>query len=191
MKAGALGAALLLAGLGWASAARGVSLTLTEAERAEARRVGEQNVADERLDAEWRVSNAAGERLLVLTPFYRLALATRHATLRGKPLTASDEARVLRETRDRLVLWVDLKGKSPDFARRYGARLLVGGREVGPAFVQNERTAAPLEGGVFLARCVYAFPAAEVNPSAPVTLSVRAADGREVARFVIDLSAMR
>lgn len=182
----------VVAALTWAPGARAASLALTDAERAQARAVGERGAAEEGLGPEWTVTGGGGERVLVLTPFYRLALAARQAALRGKPLTQEDETRALREGRERLSFRVDLRGGREDFARAYRARLLVGGREVEPSFSQNERTAARQgDGTSFLARCVYAFPSSELTGSARVVLSIRDAGAREVARLAIDLSSMR
>jgi hypothetical protein len=183
----------LAAGL-LASAATAVAgpLALADHERAEALRVGERSIRLETFDVEWRVENAAGESVTVLTPFHRLALAARHAAFQQRTLGAADQERVLDEVRDRLVLWVRLRGGHEDFARHYRPRLVVGGGDdVAPAFVQNEHTALPLGDGAYLARCVYAFPTAGLTRRDPIVLAVRDAEGREVSRFTIDLGRMR
>lgn len=175
----------------WPGAAGGASLSLTEEQRQEAVRAGERSTTLETFDGEWRVGGESGESAVVMTPFYRLALAARHSAFGGKTLTAGESEKVLRETRDRLVFWVNLRGRSEDFARHYVPRLFVGDRELKPSFVQNERTAARQEDGTFLARCVYGFPTREVKGRERVGLVVLDGAGRTVSRFTIVLAAMR
>jgi hypothetical protein len=175
----------------WPTAAAGAALTLTDVQRQEAVRAGERSVTAETFGGEWRVSGAPGESAVVLTPFHRLAMAARHAAFNGKPLRASDRDRILRQDRDRLVFWVSLRGPSGDFARHYVPRLVVGDRDLKPSFVQNEHTAARQEDGRYLARCVYGFPTRDVEGRERVALVVADAAGRDVARFTIDLAAMR
>ena len=184
-------AVCLLGLLLWPAAASGASLALTEGQRQEAIRAGERSVTAEAFGAEWSVAGAGGERAVVLTPFHRLAIAARHARFGGKALKPGDPDKVLREARDRLVFWVSLRGGSPDFARYYVPRLVVGGREVQASFVQNERTAARQDDGAYLARCVYGFPTRDVEGRERVALVVADGDGRDVTRFTIDLAAMR
>ena len=171
--------------------AAGAALTLVETGRREAIRTGEQSVGNDAFDAEWRVNNGRGEWVSVLTPFHRLVVAARHATFNGKPLKPGDPDKILQEDRDRLVLWVELRGPSEDFARRYLPRLVLADREVKAAFVQNERTASLQPDGRYLARCVYGFPSRELDGRSKASLVVADADGRDVSRFVIDLGKMR
>lgn len=175
----------------WPATVLGAALTLTEAQQQEAIRAGERSTAVEAFDAEWTVTGADGERVVVLTPFHRLLLAARNAAFSGKSLGRGEPEKILRETRDRLVFWVSLRGRSEDFARRYVPRLKVGEREIKPTFVQNEHTAARQDDGRYLARCVYGFPTRDVTGRERVTLVVLDAGGRDVARFTIDLAEMR
>lgn len=159
--------------------------------------LGQRSVTSEApFDGEWRLSNAAGEVATVVTPFYRIALAARHAAFQNEPLTPAAREKLLREHKDRLPVWVLLRGAREDFARHYAPRLVVGERdggerEIAPSFVQNERTALKQDGGTFLARCVYGFPTKEFTETSRGTLVVRDAEGREVSRFTLDLSKMR
>lgn len=167
-------------------------LTLTEAQQAEALRVGERSVTRETgFDAEWRVDNAAGESLIVMTPFYRLMLASRHAAFRNEPVKPQDQEKLLRDLRDRLMVWVQLQGRKEDFARYYAPRLLVADREIAPSFVQNERTGLRQTNGSFLARSVYAFPNREITGQSRLVLVIRDPDGQLVSRFAIELAKMR
>jgi hypothetical protein len=175
----------------WPAAAPGASLTLSEGQRQEAIRVGERSVTGDTFDAEWSVGGGAGESALVMTPFHRLAVAARHATFNGKPLRPGEPEKILRETRDRLLFWVNLRGKSEDFARYYVPRLTVGDRQIKASFVQNERTAVRQDDGLYLARCVYGFPTRDVKGGDRVGLTVADGDGRDVSRFAIDLASMR
>ena len=181
----------LLALLLWPAVAGGATFVLSEGQKQDAMRTGERSVTGDTLDAEWRVKNAAGETALVMTPFHRLAIAARHATFSGKPLKPGEPDRILKENRDRLILWVNLHGKSEDFARYYVPRLLVADREIKASFVQNERTAIRQEDGRYLARCIYGFPTRDVPGRESVALVVADADARDVSRFVIDLAGMR
>jgi hypothetical protein len=184
----ALLGALLLA---WSVPALSASFVLTPGERTDALRVGQRSVTVETFDAEWRVANASGDSVTVLTPFHRLALAARHAAFRSEAMKPDAPDRLLREARGRLVLWANLHGPREDFARFFTPRLRVGDREIEPAFVQNERTAVRQADGQYLARCVYAFPMRDLTGKSRVALVVRDADGRDVGRFTLDLSTMR
>lgn len=167
-------------------------LTLTVAQQAEALRVGQRSVSTEaRFDAEWRVENASGEALTVMTPFYRLALASRNASFKNEIVKPQDRDKLLSEVRDRLMVWVELHGPREDFARYYKPRLLVADREIEPAFVQNERTGLRRANGSFLARSVYAFPNREIVADAKLVLVIRDPDGQLMSRFAIDLAKMR
>lgn len=184
----ALLAASAMTGAGRAGAA---SLVLGDAEKRQALAYGARSVHHDRFDAEWRVTNAAGDAVTVLTPFHRLAIAARHAAFKQEPLRASEPDRLLREQKDRLVFVAELHGPREDFARIVTPELELGGRRIKPSFVQNERTPARQEDGRYLARCVWAFPVKEFPERSRGALIVRDADGRETGRFTIDLGAMR
>ena len=173
------------------AAAVSASLTLTEGQRQEAIRTGERSTTDETFDTEWTVSGPAGESAVVVTPFHRLAIAARQASFSGKPLKAGEPDKILRESRDRLVIWVSLRGKAEGFARHYVPRLVVGDREIKASFVQNERTAIRQDDGAYLARCVYGFPTRDFKGRERLDLVVFDGDGRNVSRFTIDLADMR
>ena len=184
-------ALVVLAAALWPAVAPGAALTLDESGRREALRVGESSVGNDGFDAEWRIKNGRGESLSVLTPFHRLVVAARHATYSGKPLKPGDPEKILRETRDRLVLLVELQGASETFARLYLPRLVVADREIQPAFVQNERTASRQQDGQYRAQCVYGFPNRDLDGRAKAALVVANGEGRDVSRFAIDLGKMR
>lgn len=188
--AAALAALSAVAAVG-ATGGAAASLALTEAQKQEALRFGEQSVSRESFDAEWKVDNGAGENVTVLTPFHRLAVAARHAAFKDEALKPNETERLLREQRDRLVVWAQLRGSREDFAQRYAPELRAGDRTIKPAFVQNERTALRQESGIYLARCFYAFPVKELTGQARVSLVVRDAQGRTASTFTIDLSTMR
>jgi len=168
------------------------SFSLTEQETAAAIEVGQQSVGSEEFDREWRMDGAGGSSVTVLTPFHRLALAARNATFKNEPLKRREIEELLKEHQGRLIVRASLHGDRVDFARWYHPLLLVPGREpVKPSFVQNERTALHQEDGRYLARCVYSFPTAGLNPRGQATLLIRDRDGRDVARFTLDLGTMR
>lgn len=184
-----LAAALALAGLG--ARADAASLVLAPREREEAVRAGQRSVTSETFGGEWRVLNGSGESVTVITPFHRLALAARHAAFRNESLKPADANRALAEVKATLMLWVHLYGSQEDFARYLRPRLVLGDREIGPAMVQNERTAVRQDTGRYLARCVYWFPVKELTGRASPALVVRDPEDRLVARFSIDLGKMR
>lgn len=169
----------------------GASLALGDRERQDALRLGERSIVSESFGDEWRVATASGESVLVFTPFHRLALAARNAAFKAEPLKPQDQDKVLQEARDKVMLWVQVKGPSIDFARYLRPRLLVGDRELAPTTVQNERTAARQEDGRFMARCVYWFPTRELTGTSRIELIIRDPDERPVVRFPIDLGRMR
>ena len=183
--------ALLVLLLAAAPLARAASFTLEPQQRSDALRVGTQSVTRDGFDAEWRVANPAGESLTVITPFHRLVLAARNAAFKNERMKDSEPEKLLREQQDRLVIWASLRGPREDFARFLAPRILLGDREIEPSFVQNERTAMRVEGGSYLARCVYGFPSKEIAPKSRVILVVRDPEGRDVSRFTIDLASMR
>ncbi len=186
-RAGSL-LALLLAG---PSVAAGASFSLEPQQRTDALRVGAQSITRDSFDTEWRVANQAGDTLTVITPFHRLVLAARNAAFKNERMKDSEPEKLLREQQDRLVIWANLRGPREDFARFFAPRSLLGDRGIEPTFVQNERTAMRTDGGSYLARCVYGFPAKEIAPKSRVILVVRDPDGRDVSRFTIDLASMR
>jgi hypothetical protein len=167
------------------------SFVLTNADKDRALAYGKSSASRESFDDEWRVKNAAGDTVSVITPFHRLVVASRHATFRDEPLPPGEPDKLLREMKNRLMLQVDLHGDRDGFARLLAPELLVGSRTVKAAFVQNDRTPRSLDSGRYLARCVYAFPVKDLHGTDRVTLVVRDADAREVSRFPIDLSRMR
>lgn len=187
LRAAALATAALLGG----APALAASFALAPGDRDRALQVGRRSVTTEAFDSEWRVGNGAGDSVMVVTPFHRLVLAARHAAFRHETLRPDEPEKLLREQQDRLVIWAQLRGPREDFARFLAPRLIAGDREIEPAFVQNERTAARQESGTYLARCVYGFPTRDLTGKSRVVLVVRDADGRDVSRFTIDLSAMR
>jgi hypothetical protein len=181
----------------WLSPAAAATLVLGEQDVTRAVAVGQRSATSGApFDGEWRVTNAAGDAAIVVTPFYRLALASRHAAFKNEPLTPGERDKILREQKDRLPFWVVLRGGQEDFARHYTPLFIASGpdgreREIAPAFVQNERTALRVDGGAFVARCVYTFPTKELTGTSRGALVVRDAGGREVARFGVDLARMR
>ncbi|HKB25496.1 MAG TPA: hypothetical protein VKG64_10620 [Methylomirabilota bacterium] len=180
-------ATLLLGG----APALAASFALAPADQEAALRVGQRSVTNDAFDAEWRVANGAGDSVMVVTPFHRLVMAGRHAAFRNEKLPPDEPARLLREQQDRLIVRTQLRGPREDFARYLAPRLVVGEREIEPAFVQNERTAGRLESGAYLARCVYGFPTRDLTGRSRVLLIVRDPEGRDVSRFTIDLARMR
>ena len=168
------------------------SFSLTPQEIQAAIRFGQRAIVNEKFDREWNLTNTSGETLKVVTPFFRLAQAARNAAFKSGTLKQREIDSLLKEHQGRLVLWADLRGPREDFARWYQPVLVVQGKaEIKPDFVQNERTALRQADGRFLSRSVYAFPANDLDGKGRVTLLVRDSDDKEVARFVVDLSAMR
>ena len=184
---GFLSACVLAGGPLWAA-----SFSLTGRETEAAIQVGQRSVVSEEFGREWRVDGAGSSSLTVLTPFHRLTLAARKAAFKNGTLKPREIEQLLKEHQGKLVFWARLHGGRADFARWYHPVLLVPGREATrPSFVQNERTALRREDGRYLARCLYSFPTAGLSAKARVTLLIRDADGKDVARFTVDLGAMR
>ena len=98
---------------------------------------------------------------------------------------------MLKGSEGKLAFWVTLRGGKSDFARFFIPTLVTGAHEVKASFVQNERTAVRESDGRYAAQCVYAFPAENVDPKGRVVLVIRDADEKEVAKFTVDLAAMR
>ncbi|HEX4995534.1 MAG TPA: hypothetical protein VFX87_11210 [Methylomirabilota bacterium] len=167
------------------------SFTLTLQAREEAVRVGRRSVATENWSGEWRVGGGEGQVVTVMTPFHRLALAARNSAFQDKELKPRDVDSVLKDQQGKVVLWATLRGAKADFARFYTPALVARQQEIKASFTQNERTALRGEDGQYTARCLYVFPAAGLDPRATVTLLVRDADEKLVAKFTVDLSTMR
>lgn len=186
------GAAVVLVALAVANVpAAAASLTLSAREQKQALVVGQRSVTSETFGGEWRVVHGSGESVEVVTPFYRLALAARHAAFKNEPLKPQDQDKLLTELKDRLIFWVYLHGPSDQFARHFAPRLVVDDREIEPALVQNERTAVRQDNGRYLARCVYWFPTKDVTGTSRTVLVVRDVEGQPVTSFAIDLARMR
>jgi hypothetical protein len=168
------------------------SFTLTPEQRDAAMEMGRRSVISDRFGAEWRVrGDGAGEGLVVMTPFHRLALAARNSAFKNEELKPKEVDALLAEQEGKLTVWATLKGARVDFARFYTPVLVNGQQQIKAAFTQNERTARREEDGGYSARCLYVFPAAGLKPSGPLTLIVKDTDGKPVATFTLDLSAMR
>lgn len=168
-----------------------MSLVLTDRDREQAIRAGKKSIVADEFGGEWRVKDGAGQTAVVLTPFHRLALAARNSAFQSKELKPRDVQTVLKGAEGRLAFWVTLRGGKPDFARFYTPEVLAGSQAVKASFVQNERTALREEDGRYAAQCLYAFPAESIDPKGRVVLVVKDADEKEVAKFTVDLAAMR
>lgn len=187
-------AVLLLAAALWLTPARPLDaalFALTERDRTEAIRVGKRSVLGEEFGAEWTVAGVGGQTVVVMTAFHRLALAARNSAFQNRELKPRDIDALLQEHEGKLLFWATLRGAKADFARFYAPALMVQQEEIKPTFTQNERTAARDDDGRFTARCLYVFPVEGLNPKAKVLLVVRDPDEKQVARFAVDLSAMR
>ncbi|MCI0548692.1 MAG: hypothetical protein L0027_15580 [Candidatus Rokubacteria bacterium] len=168
-----------------------VSFALDERQRAEAIAVGRESIVSEEFGGEWTVRGSGGQSVTVMSPFHRVALAARNATFRQKVLEPREVEAALKETTGKLILWTTVKGGKADFARFLTPTLLNGGAAIRPSFVQNERTPVLGGDGRYIARCVYVFPSDGLPPAARVTLVVRDRAEAEVAKFQVDLGAMR
>ncbi|MBI4562286.1 MAG: hypothetical protein HY724_09605 [Candidatus Rokubacteria bacterium] len=187
-----LGLGVLLVCLLGSAPLSAASFFLTERETEAAIRVGRESVTSADFGQEWRVDGTDGSSLTVLTPFHRLTLAARNAAFKKGALRPRDIEQILKEHQGKLLFLARLHGGRVDFARWYQPVLLAPGREATrPSFVQNERTALRQEDGRYLARCLYSFPTAGLSARARVTLLIRDSDGKDVARFTVDLGAMR
>jgi len=165
--------------------------TLTPQDRDEAMRVGRRSVTVENWGSEWRVGGGEGQLVTVMTPFHRLALAARNSAFQDKELKPRDVDSVLKDQQGKVVLWAILRGAKVDFARFYIPRLMARQQEIKASFTQNERTALRGEDGQYTARCLYVFPAEGLDPRGTMMLVVRDGEEKVVAKFAVDLSAMR
>jgi hypothetical protein len=191
LACGALAVWGLPLSLALAPPAAAASFALAEADRLDAMRAGQKSIALDDFGAEWRARDAAGQTLLVMTPYHRLALAARNAAYKREELKPREIESLLKGSQNTLTFWVTLRGGRADFARSFEPVLVGGPAEVKASFVQNERTALREEDGRYAARCLYVFPAEGVSPRGRVTLLVRDADSKEMAKFTVDLSTMR
>ena len=168
------------------------SFTLTPQQRDAAMEMGRQSVTSDRFGTEWKVGgDGTAEGLVVMTPFYRLALAARNATFKSEELKPKDVDALLKEQEGKLTVWATLKGPKADFARFYIPVLMSGPQQIKPTFTQNERTARREDDGAYTARCLYVFPAEALKSNEPVTLIVKNPEGKDIAKFSVNLSAMR
>lgn len=181
----------LAVGLMGVTPGEAVSFALADAEREQAVRVGKRSVTTDEFGAEWRLKDGSGQTLEVMTPFHRLALAARNSAFRSQELKQREIASVLKDYEGKLGFRVTLRGGRTDFARFYTPTLVAGPHEVKASLVQNERTALREDDGRYAARCLYVFPAEGLAPKGRVVLVVKDADDREVAKFTVDLAAMR
>jgi hypothetical protein len=169
-----------------------VFLTLTPKERDAAIEMGRQSIISDRFGGEWKVNGeGAGEALVVMTPFHRLALAARNSAFKSEELKPKDIDSVMREQEGRLTLWATLRGGKADFARFFTPLLVNGQRPIKASFTQNERTARREGDGGYTARCIYVFPTEGLKPGEPLVLIVKDTNDAQVAKFTLNLSAMR
>jgi hypothetical protein len=160
----------------------------------EALEAGIASITQEDFAEEWQLRLPGGEEVVVTTPFSRLALAARHATIKGDPLSEKQQKEQIDRSKGRIQLLVTMRGgPSRSFARFYQPTLVVDGREVKASFVQNERTPLVQEDGRLAARNVYVFPLEGLPTNGAVTLVVRDAppEQKEVLRAKIDLGKFR
>jgi hypothetical protein len=168
------------------------SFALSAQDRDAAIQFGKRSVIGEDFGSEWRIDgDGAGKALTVITPFHRLALAARNSSFKSQELKEKDVDALLKEQEGTLTLWATLKGGQADFARFYTPVLMNGPQQIKATFAQNERTARREDDGSFTARCVYVFGAEGLKPKDTVVLIVKDADDKQVAKFTVDLSAMR
>ena len=168
------------------------SFTLTPQERETAILTGKRSIISDRFGGEWRVGgDGAGDAVVVMTPFHRLALAARNSAFKSQELKPRDVEALLKEQEGNLTLWATLKGGKADFARFYTPLLVSGQQQIKAAFIQNERTARGEDDGSYTARCMYVFPSEGLKPGDTLMLIVRDSDDKQVAKFTVDLSAMR
>ena len=169
-----------------------VFLTLTPKERDAAIEMGRQSIISDRFGAEWTVSGeGSGEGLVVMTPFHRLALAARNSAFKSEELKPKDIDSLMREQEGRLTIWATLRGGKADFARFYTPLLVNGQRQIKASFTQNERTARRENDGAYTARCIYVFPTEGLKPGEPLVLLVKDTNDTQVAKFTLNLGAMR
>ena len=190
------GLALALAtalGCGLPGSAAALVGDLDEGGIREAIETGIASITQDDFAEEWQLRLPGGEEVVVTTPFSRLALAARNATMKGEALTEKQQKEQIDRSKGRIQLLVTMRGGPPrNFARFYQPVLVVDGREVKASFVQNERTPLVQEDGRLAARNVYVFPL-EGLPNGAVTLVVRGAppEQKEVLRAKIDLGKFR
>jgi len=110
---------------------------------------------------------------------------------KSQQLKPKDIDALVKDYEGTLTLWATLKGAKADFARFYAPVLANGSDEVKATFVQNERTARREDDGSFTARCMYVFPTGTLNAKDKITLIVKNSDSQPVAKFTVDLAAMR
>ena len=182
---------VLAAGLVGVAPGEAVSFALTDGDREQAVRAGKKSVVVEEFGTEWRLKDASGQTLTVMTPFHRLALAARISAFRSRELKSRDVRSLLKDYEGKIAFQVTLRGGKTDFARFYTPTLVAGAQEVKASFVQNEHTALRGDDGRYAAQCLYVFPADGLNPQGRVVLVIKDGDEREVAKFTVDLAAMR
>jgi len=178
--------------LGVSAPLRAASFSLTPGERVEAINAGKRSIVSDDFGAEWKVKGERpGQSLMIMTPFYRLALAARNSAFKSKDLTPKEIDDLLRDQENRLTIWAALEGSKADFARFYTPVLVSGQLEIKPTFRQNERTGRREDNGSYTARCLYVFPTEQIKPREAVALVVKDAEDKPVAKFMLDLTTMR
>ena len=101
--------------------------------------MGIASITQDDFAEEWHLRLPGGEEVVVTTPFSRLALAARNATMKGEALTEQQKEQIDR-SEGRIQLLVTMRGGPPELRAFYQPVLAVDGREVKASFVQNERT---------------------------------------------------
>ena len=131
-RRGALALALATAlGCGLPGSAAALVGDLDEGGIREAIETGIASITQDDFAEEWQLRLPGGEEVVVTTPFSRLALAARNATMKGEALTEKQQKEQIDRSKGRIQLLVTMRGGPPrNFARFYQPVLVVDGREV-------------------------------------------------------------
>ena len=127
----------------------------------------------------------------MIPPFHRIGIAARHAAFKNDTLKPDELERVVKQTQDRLVVWVQLRGAREDFARFYVPRLLAGGARSRRSSCRTSGRRSARTTGTTWPAASTVFRSKDLTGRDRLALVVADADGRDVTRFTIDLARMR
>ena len=109
---------VLAVGLVGATPGEAVSFALADRDREQAVRMGKKSIVEEQFGAEWRLKDASGQTLVVMTPFHRLALAARNSAFRSQELRPKDIQSTVKDIDYKNLNYVAV-GRLPDLRTTY------------------------------------------------------------------------
>lgn len=169
-------------------------LHLTDEQKLEAIRFGEQSSWEAFFGTSEWVSTYGGFKAVIITPFLNLAVFAKRSAQQYKKVSIKEANKKLKNIKGTIAFTLILTDGSPDFAKDYHAVIKTAkGSVIQPIHKENPSFAKPrtLFSSIYYeATCLYIFPDKDIDPNSRITLIVISPLGREW-KFPFDLSKIR